>query len=161
MAAALAVLERPGGDERLADIRDEMARSMSAGIGIYRTAEGMQATCETLDGLMERLRDIRLDDHNRAFNTEWLSALELGFSLEVARAMAYSAVERRESRGAHMRLDEFNRRDDQSFLKHTLAHFDADGPPQITYEDVKITRLPPAERHYGAAAQSPGKAGHD
>ncbi len=154
MGAALAVLERCDGDERLADIRDEMARSMSAGIGIYRTAEGMQATCETLDGLMQRFQHIQLDDRNRAFNTEWLSALELGFSLEVARAMAYSAVNRRESRGAHVRLDEFDQRDDQQFLKHTLARFAGDGPPQISYQDVNITRLPPAERHYGAAGES-------
>jgi len=161
MSAALAVLQRTGGNERLADIRDEMARSMGTGIGIYRTAEGMQATCETLDSLLQRFADIQLDDRNRAFNTEWLSALELGFSLEVARVMAYSAVNRRESRGAHMRLDEFNQRDDQQFLKHTLARFDGDGPPHISYTDVNITRLPPAERHYGAAAESTGAAAHD
>lgn len=161
MVTALAVLERRDGGERLADIRDEMARSMSAGIGIYRTAEGMQTTCETLDGLMERFRSIQLDDRNRAFNTEWLSALELGFSLEVARAMAYSALNRRESRGAHVRLDDYDQRDDTRFLKHTLARFDVDGPPQIAYEDVNITRLPPAERHYGAAGKSSGDVAND
>ena len=69
--------------------------------------------------------------------------------------MAYSALNRRESRGAHVRLDEYDRRDDAQFLKHTLARFFAGEPPRIEYEDVNITRLPPAERVYGAAATSP------
>jgi len=152
MHKATAILGQRTGNERLAALRDEMTAAIDEGIGIYRTAEGMQATCDALDALAERINSIQLDDKNRAFNTEWLGAIELGFSLEVARAMAYSALNRRESRGAHMRLDEYDRRDDQQFLQHTLASFDADGPPRIRYENVNITRLPPAERVYGAAA---------
>jgi len=153
---ALAILEKRGGDERLASVRDEMTRSMSDGIGIYRTAEGMQATCDTLHGLVERLNRVRLDDDNRAFNTEWLGAIELGFSLDVARAMAHSALNRRESRGAHVRLDDHDRRDDREYLKHTLAHYAGEGAPRIDYEPVNITRLPPAERVYGAKATTRG-----
>jgi fumarate reductase flavoprotein subunit len=155
-ARALSLLDRPAGTERPATVRDEMTRAMSAGIGIFRTAEGMQATCDALDELVERLGNIRLDDRNRAFNTEWLGLIELGFSLDVARAMAHSALARRESRGAHVRLDGFDRRDDEHFLKHTLAHFVPDAAPRIDYEAVNVTRLPPAERVYGAAAKSPG-----
>ena len=156
-ARALAILASRDGTERLASIRDDMTQAMSDGIGIYRTADGMQATCDVLDGLVERLTHVQLDDSNRAFNTEWLGAIELGFSLDVARAMAYSALNRRESRGAHVRLDEYDERDDQQFLKHTLAVFEADAAPRIEYSGVNITRLPPAERVYGAAAKATGE----
>jgi fumarate reductase flavoprotein subunit len=91
---------------------------------------------------------VRLDDTSRAFNTEWLTAIELGFMLEVAEAMAHGALERRESRGAHMRLD-FEQRDDAGFLQHTLAHHGGDGAPRIGHQSVTITRSPPRARHYG------------
>ncbi len=55
---------------------------------------------------------MRIDDHSLAFNTDWLTTLELGYSLEVAQAMAHSALQRKESRGAHQRLDGYTERDD-------------------------------------------------
>jgi fumarate reductase flavoprotein subunit len=155
---ALSILQRRQGEERPATLRDDMTRAMSKGIGIYRTARGMQETCDTLDSLVERIGHVQLDDRNRAFNTEWLGTLELGFSLDVARAVAYSALQRRESRGAHVRLDEFSQRDDKQFLKHTMAHHEGNSPPRIDYQDVNITRLPPAERVYGGAAAKPSPA---
>ena len=92
----------------LATLRDEMLDTMEAGVGIYRQETTLQQACAALAKLRERYRrGVRLDDRSRAFNTEWLTAIELGFSLEVAEAMAHSALARRESRGAHMRLDGF------------------------------------------------------
>ena len=96
--------------ERLAVLRDEMAQSMEAGCGIYRIGAAMQATCDTIAALKERYRGLRLDDRSRAWNTDWLSAIELGYQLDVAEAMAHSAINRRESRGAHQRLDGFDTR---------------------------------------------------
>ena len=140
--------------ERLAVLRDEMRDAMEAGVGIYRTAEGMRATCQKLVQLRERFRrGVKLDDRRRAFNTEWLGAIELGFMLEVAEAMAHSALARRESRGAHMRLDGFEARDDDNFLKHTLAYRAGDGVPRIDHQAVTITRSRPRERHYGGAGK--------
>jgi len=91
---------------------------------------------------------VKLDDRSRAFNTEWLAALELGFTLEVAEAMAHGALARRESRGAHMRLD-FEARDDEAFLQHTLARHAGDAAPRIEHQPVTITRSRPRVRHYG------------
>ncbi len=153
MAPALALLEPRSGGERLAEVRDAMGTTMGAGVGIYRSHAGMQATCDELAELRERYRSLRLDDHSRAFNTEWLTAIELGYMLDVAQAIACSAIARKESRGAHVRLDEFKQRDDEHFLKHTLAHYRGAEPPRIDYQDVRITRLPPEERVYGAAAK--------
>jgi fumarate reductase flavoprotein subunit len=148
-ARLLGMLGRDRG-ERFAKIRDEMHEAMDAGIGIFRKAETMQAACTRIAALRERYgRGLRLDDRNRAFNTEWLSAIELGFTLEVAETIAQSALHRKESRGAHTRLDEFKERDDINFLKHTLAYRNGEGPPRLEYSPVTITKSPPKSRVYG------------
>jgi fumarate reductase flavoprotein subunit len=69
----------------------------------------------------------------------------------VAEAMAHSALNRKESRGSHQRLDGFEQRDDVNFLQHSLAYFSADAAPRIGYGPVKITSSPPGTRAYGAA----------
>jgi len=136
--------------ERVATIRDEMHEAMETGVGIFRKAEGMQTACAKLAALRDRYqRGLKLDDRNRAFNTEWLSAIELGFTLELAEVIAQSALHRKESRGAHTRLDEFKERDDANYLKHTLAHRTGDGPPRLEYAPVTITKSPPKTRTYG------------
>ncbi len=137
---------------RVASVRDAMRDSMEAGVGIYRMHDTMQATCDKLAELRERYRrGIRLDDKNRAFNTEWLTTIELGYMLEVAEALAHSAINRKESRGAHFRLDGFEARDDENFLVHSMAHYTGDGAPRIDYAPVKITRSAPRTRTYGGA----------
>jgi fumarate reductase flavoprotein subunit len=148
-ARLLAMLGREMG-ERLATLRDEMHQAMETGVGIYRKADTMKAACTKLAQLRERYRrGIKLDDPNRAFNTEWLTAIELGFMLEVAEAMANSALNRKESRGAHTWLGEHTQRDDENYLKHTLAYRTGDGPPRIDYSPVTITKSPPKARVYG------------
>ena len=150
---ALAVAERRGGGERIATLRREMAQSMEDGCGIYRTAATMQSTCDKLAELKQRLKNVQLDDHSRGWNTEWLLAIELGYLLDVAQAMAHSALERRESRGSHQRLDGFEQRDDVNFLKHSLATYAGDDAPRIGYGPVKITSSAPGTRAYGAAGE--------
>jgi fumarate reductase flavoprotein subunit len=151
-ARALEPLSRSGSGERLATLRDRMTQAMQDGVGIYRSAEGMAATCETLDGLARSMDTIRLDDRGRAFNTEWLSAIEFGFTLDVARCIAQAALSRRESRGSHQRLDEYRSRDDENFLRHSLATLAPGEAPRIDYSGVNVTRLPPGERRYGGSA---------
>jgi fumarate reductase flavoprotein subunit len=151
-AEALLALLRCDAGERVATLRDELGDCMESGIGIFRDEAGMRATCEQLGRLRARYRaGIRLDDRGCAFNTEWLAAIELGFMLEVAEAMAHSALQRRESRGAHMRLDAYQGRDDAHYLAHSLAMHAGGGPPRISYAPVNITRSPPGTRHYGGA----------
>jgi len=156
MARCLALLQHERGDPgvRLASIRDAMRDAMEDGVGIYREARTMLAACDELAVLRDRFaRGVRLDDRNRAFNTEWLSAIELSYMLDVAEALAHSALERRESRGAHFRLDGFEARDDDKFLKHTLARYRPDAPPAIDYAPVTITRSAPRTRVYGGAGK--------
>ena len=152
-AGALAMLDQKGSGERHAALRAEMGASMESGCGIYRTATGMQQTCDTLANLKQRYAAITLEDRSRVWNTDWITALELGFQLDVAEAMAHSALARTESRGAHQRLDGYAKRDDVNFLSHSLAHFQGDKAPRIDYAPVTITRLPPGQRAYGAAGE--------
>jgi len=150
---ALALVARSDGTERVATLRREMAKSMEEGCGIYRTASTMQSTCDKLAELKQRYKRVQVDDHSKVWNTDWLLAIELGFLIDVAEAMAHSALNRRESRGSHQRLDGFEARDDVNFLKHSLAHYRGADAPQIGYGPVKITTSTPATRAYGAAGE--------
>jgi fumarate reductase flavoprotein subunit len=134
------------GRERIAEIREEMQKAMEDGVGIYRDRAGMEATCTTLRHLRERFARIGLTDRDAIFNTELIVALELECMLDVAEAIAHSALAREESRGAHTRTD-FPKRDDTRFLKHSLAYRTPDGP-RIEHAPVTITRWPPEERKY-------------
>ena len=148
---ALSIVARRNGSERIATLRREMAQSMEEGCGIYRTAATMQATCAKLAELKQRYQGVQVDDHSKAWNTDWLLAIELGYLLDVAEAMAHSAIGRKESRGSHQRLDGYEQRDDVNFLKHTLAYYAGDDAPRIAYGPVKITTSLPGTRAYGAA----------
>jgi fumarate reductase flavoprotein subunit len=140
-------IRKDEGTERIATLRAEMTQTMEAGAGIYRDEASLRETCDRLARVRERFSHIRLDDRSLSFNTELTSALELDFMLDVADAVAHSALARTESRGSHQRTDH-PKRDDERFLKHSMA-YRTDGAPRTEYLDVVITRWPPAERVYG------------
>ena len=139
-------LEKEGGRERIGAIRRDLQVAMEKGAGVYRTEESVKEAVEEVGALRQRYRDLALDDRDRAFNTELVAALELENMLEVAETILKSGLERRESRGSHTRRDHPDR-DDERFLKHSLAFAGPEGP-RIEYGDVTITRWPPAEREY-------------
>jgi len=146
------------GTENWAAIRDEMGLSMEDGCGIYRTEELMQKTIDKLSELQQRVKKVNIADASAVFNTDVLSLIEIQSGLDVAEAMAHSAIARRESRGAHQRLDEgCTERNDEEFLKHSRAFYNEGGAPRIEYGDVKITKLPPAKRVYGSEGESQDK----
>jgi len=147
------LVNRSKGSERISVLRNEMALSMERGCGIYRSGTDMQATCDKIDELKLRYRNVEVGDKSSVWNTEWLLAIELGYLLDVAQAIAYSALNRKESRGAHQRLDGFDQRDDANYLKHSLAQYADAGPPRIDYGRVAITRSQPGTRAYGAAGE--------
>ncbi len=137
---------RADGREKIADIREGMQKAMETGAGIYRDRTTMEETCKTLRRLRERFAHIGLADRDAVFNTELIAALELDCMLDVAEAIAHSALAREESRGSHTRTD-FPKRDDTRFLQHSLAYRTPEGP-RIEYLPVTITRWPPEERKY-------------
>jgi fumarate reductase flavoprotein subunit len=140
-------LGKSGGTETLSNLKAELATTMEQGAGIYRTEETLKTTCEEVLKLRERFKNVKLDDHTNSFNTELVLALEMQSLLDVAEAVAFSALQRKESRGSHQRSD-YPQRDDVNFLRHSLA-YRTEGEPRIEYQDVVITKFPPAERVYG------------
>lgn len=132
--------------ERISTLRVEMQKSMEKYVGIYRDENSLIQACKIISDLKKRAENITVEDKDRVFNTDLVSALELGFMLDAAEAIAYSAVPRRESRGAHARTD-YPKRDDLIFLKHTLAYRGV-SEPRIDYMPVTITRWQPEARVY-------------
>jgi succinate dehydrogenase / fumarate reductase flavoprotein subunit len=139
------VLMRESG-ESVADIRDEMKGIMDANLGVFRTPEEIKITLEKISELKERFKNISLGDSEERFNFSLIRALELGHMLEIAESIAYGALLREESRGAHWRLD-FPKRNDAKFLKHTLAILEND-KMRIEYKDVNLGKFEVKERSY-------------
>jgi len=119
---------------------------MENGAGVFRTGESLQQACDEVEELRKRYQQVRLDDHSRVFNTELFAALELGYMIDVAEAIIYSALARQESRGAHSRRD-YPERDDTKYLAHSMA-YRTDETPRIEYQPVRINRWQPQARTY-------------
>jgi succinate dehydrogenase / fumarate reductase flavoprotein subunit len=134
------------GDERVAVIRDRLRRVMNEKVWIFRRGDELRNALKEVGELRERFRHVNVEDKTAPFNTGLLDALQLDFMLELAEVTIVSALSRTESRGAHSRLD-CPKRDDQNWLKHTLAYYTKDGP-RLEYIPVTITRWPPAARTY-------------
>lgn len=154
---ALSLFDIQGGESQ-GKVRNEMGATMEEGVGIYREEESMAATITKLKELKQRYKNVPITDRGRIFNTEWMNLIELGYTLDVAQSMVYSAINRKESRGSHQRLDgpdgAYKQRDDVNFLKHSLAFYNAEkDEPEIKLSDVKITTFAPAKRVYGAEAE--------
>jgi succinate dehydrogenase / fumarate reductase flavoprotein subunit len=134
------------GGESVADIRNELRQVMMDKVGVFREEKLMQEALETVRELQERYRRVSLEDKGKIFNTELLSALELGYLLDLAEVTVASALARQESRGAHSRED-YPERDDDDWLVHTLAYRDENGVT-LKYKPVDVTRFEPKPRTY-------------
>jgi fumarate reductase flavoprotein subunit len=140
-------LDKERGDEGIGVIREAMQSAMDRHAGVFRTGEGLKELVDDLERLRHRLGKAALHDHSRVFNTELVQALELDFMLDCALTIAFGALERKESRGAHARRD-FPERDDEHYLASTLAYRQPQGPPRIEYKPVRVTNWQPQARTY-------------
>ena len=140
-------LQKDGGSERIATLRNEMHQVMEQSVDIFRSESGLKEACNKIEELKDRFSSILIEDKSLNFNTELTSALELENMIDVAESIIFSALSRRESRGSHQRTD-FVNRDDENFLRHSLA-YRTEAESRIEYQDVVITKWPPAERIYG------------
>ena len=140
-----------GSGAGIADIRLRMQRIMQEHFSVYRTDAVMREGVEKLETLASELPTASISDGNRLFNTELVEALELENLMSLARTAAAGALARTESRGAHAR-DDFPERDDQAWLKHTLASI-KDGKVVLDYKPVRmkpmtVESFPPKKRVY-------------
>jgi len=144
--ALVSGLKNSRGKERAADIRDALQDEMMDKASVFREAKGLTAMREKLRELRERYRQVKIEDQSTRYNTELLEVIELGGLLDLAEALVESALVREESRGAHFRED-FPKRDDPNWLKHTLAYKSEKGI-EFKYKPVTITKFEPKERKY-------------
>ncbi|HNO34015.1 MAG TPA: FAD-binding protein [Nitrospira sp.] len=129
------------GPERAWQIRDDLGKTMSLNLGIFRTKQSMQEAQHAIQALKARGQLMCVQDKGQIFNTDLIQALELQCLVEIAETIVVSALGREESRGAHYRAD-FPTRNDTTWLRHTRSRRQPDGP-QLTYTPVTITRFPP------------------
>jgi succinate dehydrogenase / fumarate reductase flavoprotein subunit len=142
------------GTERIAVLRRELQETMDAKAQVFRTDESLSDVTEVIHSLRNRYKNIGVQDKGRRFNTDLLEAVELGFLLDLAEVVVYSARNRKESRGGHMR-DDYPLRDDVNYLVHTMAYLtgdplsaDAADHIALDWKPVTITRYQPMERKY-------------
>jgi succinate dehydrogenase / fumarate reductase, flavoprotein subunit len=140
------LLDRTEG-ERPWKIRDELAHSMHRNFGLFRREAAMREQADLIEELRERYSRVLVDDKGPVFNNDVTQAIELGNLLDLAACMVAPGIERRESRGAHSRPDDYPARDDERFLRHSLVTWE-DGRPSLSWKPVTITRWEPAERSY-------------
>jgi succinate dehydrogenase / fumarate reductase, flavoprotein subunit len=144
--AAVEKLRLSRGREKAGEIGREMKAIMFDEVGVFRTAAGLKTAQDKLVELRSRFQEVALQDRGMAYNTELVNTWELGNLLDLALVTTASARARTESRGAHARED-FPKRDDDGWLKHTLAWLDGD-TVRLDYKPVTITRFQPKERTY-------------
>ncbi|MCH8196359.1 MAG: FAD-binding protein, partial [Chloroflexi bacterium] len=140
------LMDRPDPGYTTAKLRLEMGVSMDKNVSVYRDEAGMQETLKTLQKLRAQFDKICVHDKGKVYNWNLYSTLEMENMLDVAEAIVVSALARKESRGAHARLD-YTERDDDEWLKHTLVYHSPEGP-LTDFSPVTITQWPPERRVY-------------
>jgi succinate dehydrogenase / fumarate reductase flavoprotein subunit len=139
------LLEQPG-QYRINEVRQGFQDAMTDYCGVFRTQELMNQGWEKISQLQQKYSQVYLDDKGSCWNTELVEALELRSLIVVGQTILASALNRRESRGAHFRED-YPQRDDENFLQHTMAYYSPAGI-DIQYRPVTITMFEPKERRY-------------
>ena len=139
-------MRKANGKEKIAVIRKELQDTMDKNAQVYRTEESLNEALDKIKELRKRYEKIHVQDRGVRFNTDLLEAIELGFLLDLAEVLAFTARERRESRGGHFRED-YEERNDDKFMVHSMAYKDGD-QVKVGWKPVTITNYPPMERKY-------------
>ena len=151
--ALIQAVRNSTGTEKVAVLRKELQDTMDKNAQVYRTEETLNEALDKIVELRARYQNISVQDRGERFNTDLLEAIELGFLLDLAEVLAYTARERRESRGGHFRED-FETRDDEKFMVHSMAYKNkkvaekAADNITIGWKPVVITNYQPMERKY-------------
>ena len=134
------------GSERAADLRETLQNEMMEKASVFRDEGSLTAMREKIKEIRDRYSNVKIEDRGAQYNTQLLEIFELGVLIDLADVLVEGALARKESRGAHSRED-FPKRDDPNFLKHTLAYLKPEGI-ELAYKPVTITKFEPKERKY-------------
>jgi succinate dehydrogenase / fumarate reductase flavoprotein subunit len=132
--------------EKGSAVRHQMQETMTELASVFRQEDGLGKGIDSILALKQRLRNVAVTNKGKAFNYELTETIELKHQLDLCEVVLTSALCRRESRGAHYRQD-YPARDDEHYLKHTLAFATEDGS-RIGYKPVTLTRFEPRARTY-------------
>jgi succinate dehydrogenase / fumarate reductase flavoprotein subunit len=151
--ALLDAARKSKGTEKVATLRKELQDTMDLNAQVYRTEDSLNEALDKIAELRKRYANISIQDKGQRFNTDLLEAIELGFLLDLAEVLAFTARERRESRGGHFRED-YETRDDKKFMVHSMAYLTdkkAKKPGdniKLDWKPVTVTNYKPMERKY-------------
>jgi len=134
------------GKESPAAIRDELQQTMMVNCGVFREEKLLKKQLEIIKSLQGRYKEVEVGYKGQRFNTELLDVIELGNMLDFVEIIVVGGLARTESRGAHYRTD-FPKREDGSWMKHTLA-WKTDSGIRLDYKPVVVTRFQPQERKF-------------
>src|SRR5690606_15682397 len=140
------------GTENQYKIHDELGKVMTENVTVVRYNDRLKATDEKLLELIDRYQHISLNDSNLWATQAVPHARQLWNMLQLARVITLGALNRNESRGAHYK-PEFPKRDDENFLRSTIAEYSAEGPI-LSYKEVDISLLEPRARDYSTKHDS-------
>jgi len=139
-------LLKNSGNENTFVLHNELGKTMNNGVGIIRINEKMKATDAKIQELLERYKNVNLHDSSKWSNQPLQFARQVYDMMQLGRVITLGALRRDESRGAHYK-PEFPNRDDEKWLKTTMAKHTASGP-EFRYEDVDISLIQPKTRKY-------------
>jgi succinate dehydrogenase / fumarate reductase flavoprotein subunit len=139
------LLDRQEGP-RQHELRDKLADTMQEKVGVFRTEEELREAKAVVTDLREQFKSVVVTDKGRTFNQSLVHTIETGYLLDLADTMVTGAIERTESRGAHSRTD-YPERDDENWMKHTLAYLE-DDEIRLDYSEVTVTKYQPQVRSY-------------
>jgi succinate dehydrogenase / fumarate reductase flavoprotein subunit len=137
---------RSKGEEKFSIIKAGLSETMVKHVGVFRSQRGLKTAQRNVAKLKQRFLNINVEDSSRRFNTSLFEVLELGFALDLAEVIILGALARKESRGAHYRVD-YPKRDDKNWLKHTLVARSTEGQ-RLSYKPVTIDKFKPFRRQY-------------
>jgi succinate dehydrogenase / fumarate reductase flavoprotein subunit len=153
VVAMIEAVRKSKGNEKVAVLRKELQDTMDLNAQVYRTEDSLNEALAKIAELRDRYTRISIQDKGQRFNTDLLEAIELGFLLDLAEVLAFTARERRESRGGHYRED-YETRNDKKFMVHSMAYLTDKKPKKpgdnikIDWKPVTITNYQPMERKY-------------
>jgi succinate dehydrogenase / fumarate reductase flavoprotein subunit len=133
--------------EPIVKVRSDLQESMMDNVSVFRNDETLSTALDSIQEYRERAKNVVVEDKGKRFNTDLMDAVEINFMVDYAESIAACAKRRTESRGAHSRED-YQQRNDDDWLKHTLFYSDCDGNYEFDDKNVVIKRFEPKERKY-------------